>query len=146
MTIPKICNKLSWVLPCANCFTCDPVYWIKVTHHFSQGSNNIQVVIESGEVKRHVAIVLGYIDALLSFSDKMLYGTAEKQHTHNQPFTDSFQSSIHGRKPILAASWIGVNSRKLSRDGSAPASSKMETDSFFCANTAQWRAVSPSES
>ena len=29
-----------------------------LTDHFSQGSNHIQVVIESSKVKRHVAIIL----------------------------------------------------------------------------------------
>ena len=43
----------------------------------------------------------------------------------------------HGRNPILAASWMGVKRRKLRRVGSAPASNKIVTDSFFCAKTAQ---------
>ena len=52
----------------------------------------------------------------------------------------------YGKNPILAASWTGVKSLKFNSLGSAPASSKIETDSFFWASTAQWRAVSPSES
>ena len=52
----------------------------------------------------------------------------------------------YDKNPILAASWMGVNSRKLSRVGSAPASSSILMDSFFCASTAQCKAVSPSVS
>ncbi len=54
--------------------------------------------------------------------------------------------TTHGRNPILAASWIGVKRRKFRRVGSAPASRRMDNDSFFCARTAQCSAVSPSES
>lgn len=61
----------------------------------------------------------------------------------------SYQNHIqrsYDKNPILAASCMGVKSRKFRRVGSAPASSKILVDSFFWANTAQWRAVSPSES
>ena len=49
-----------------------------LTHHFSQGSNNIKVVIESSKVKWHVAIVLLDIYDVLLLLDKVLYGTTNK--------------------------------------------------------------------
>jgi hypothetical protein len=112
------------------------------------------VVIESSEVQWHVAIVLLDVHDVLLLLHKVLYGTTKKDISHDLYCQYSINrgdynyplSTTYGRNPILAASWTGVNSRKLSRVGSAPASSKMETDSFFWANTAQWRAVSPSVS
>jgi len=52
----------------------------------------------------------------------------------------------YGKKPIHAASWIGVNKLKLSRVGSAPASSRAATTPFFLHITAVCRAVLPSMS
>ena len=44
---------------------------------------------------------------------------------------------MYAKKPILAASCIDVKNLKLILVGSAPAANRMDTDSFFCANTAQ---------
>ena len=55
-----------------------------------------------------------------------------------------FHQNSYAKNPILAASCIGVKSRKFSKAGSAPASNNMLIDSFFCAKTAQCKAVSPS--
>ena len=54
-----------------------------------------------------------------------------REHITDLHLSELFNNETHGKNPILAASWIGVKSRKFSRVASAPASSRMETDSFF---------------
>ena len=142
----NICTRVKWSWWHAfQCLTYRllPSY----SYHLSQCSDHIEVVIESSQMKWHVTIIFGEVDALFLLSNKVFNSsTRGTRWWWNAPLIQQIFLLTHGKNPILAASWIGVKSRKFSREGSAPASSNMDTDSFFWANTAQWRAVSPSES
>lgn len=118
------------------------------TYQISEHCNNVKVIIQCCQVKRSIAVILLQVDVLGKLTNEVLNRPRRQQA--NKAVTRDLWVTVpdvtYGRKPILAASCMGVKSRKLSKVGSAPASSNTDTDSFFCANTAQCRAVSPSES